>query len=184
MNIATLRFTPADQQAFARLSGDFNPIHLDPVAARLVAAGAPIVHGVNLLLRALDAHFKDRVHAGRPVVTATFRRPALPGDSIAVIRSGTHRLLLSVDGAEPLVEIGIETDRRELGPRPGECAGGMSKVATRRATGPRVRAWSPLPRRSTLITSAPMSAMSLAAYGAETISPSSIILRSANAPAM
>src|SRR5206468_265033 len=78
MNIATLRFTPADQQAFARLSGDFNPIHLDPVAARLVAAGAPIVHGVNLLLRALDAHFKDRVHAGRSVVTATFRRPALP----------------------------------------------------------------------------------------------------------
>src|SRR5947207_3496945 len=87
MHIATLRFTPADQQAFARLSGDFNPIHLDPVAARLVAAGAPIVHGVNLLLRALDAHFKDRVQAGRSVVTATFRRPALPGDSIAVIRS-------------------------------------------------------------------------------------------------
>jgi len=141
MNIATLRFTPADQQAFARLSGDFNPIHLDPVAARLVAAGAPIVHGVNLLLRALDAHFKDRVQAGRSAVTATFRRPALPGDSIAVIRSGTHRLRLSVDGAEPLVEIEIETDRRELGPRPGECAGGMSEVATRRATRPRVRAW-------------------------------------------
>jgi acyl dehydratase len=47
--IATLRFTPADQRAFARWSGDFNPVHLDPVAARLVAAGEPIVHGAHLL---------------------------------------------------------------------------------------------------------------------------------------
>jgi hypothetical protein len=43
MSMATLRFTPADQRAFARLSGDFNPVHQDPVAARRTVAGEPIV---------------------------------------------------------------------------------------------------------------------------------------------
>ena len=48
------RFTPADQLAFSRLSGDSNPIHLDAVAARRTLAGQCIVHGVHGLLWALD----------------------------------------------------------------------------------------------------------------------------------
>src|SRR5271156_3745469 len=47
-----------------------------------------------------------------------------------------------------------------------------------------MRAPSPAPGRSILITSAPMSAISLAAYGAETISPSSTILSPESAPAI
>jgi len=48
------RFTAADQERFARLSGDFNPMHMDPVAARRTQPGAPVVHGVHLALWALD----------------------------------------------------------------------------------------------------------------------------------
>lgn len=48
-------FTLEDQHAFARLTGDANPIHVDPVAARRSLAGAPLVHGVHLLLWGLDA---------------------------------------------------------------------------------------------------------------------------------
>src|SRR5271170_973339 len=48
-------FSPDDQIAFARLSGDYNPIHLDPVAARRLLFGQPVVHGVHALLWALDA---------------------------------------------------------------------------------------------------------------------------------
>jgi NAD(P)-dependent dehydrogenase (short-subunit alcohol dehydrogenase family) len=40
---------------FAAASGDFNPMHMDPVAARRTQAGAPVVHGMHLLLWALDA---------------------------------------------------------------------------------------------------------------------------------
>ena len=142
MKIAVLRFTPADQQAFARLAGDFNPIHLDPVAARRVAAGAPIVHGVHLLLRALDAHFKDHAPAGHLTVTAAFRRPALPGDSIAVMRTGARRLALTVDRAEPLVEIGLEPNRRRDQPRPDdECVDGTAHLTGHPATKPRARSW-------------------------------------------
>ena len=48
------RFTVADQERFARLSGDFNPMHMDAVAARRTQPGAPVVHGVHLMLWTLD----------------------------------------------------------------------------------------------------------------------------------
>ncbi len=53
--IATRTFTMADQAAFARVSGDANPMHMDELAARRTQAGAPVVHGVQALLWALDA---------------------------------------------------------------------------------------------------------------------------------
>lgn len=44
-----------DQEAFAALSGDRNPMHLDPVYARRTQAGDAVVHGVHAALWALDA---------------------------------------------------------------------------------------------------------------------------------
>lgn len=52
--IARRRFGPDDQRAFAELSGDFNPMHLDALTARRTAAGRPAVHGVHALLWSLD----------------------------------------------------------------------------------------------------------------------------------
>ncbi len=53
-SLGTRRFTDADQVAFARLSGDVNPMHLDPLQARRTQAGAPVAHGINAALWALD----------------------------------------------------------------------------------------------------------------------------------
>src|SRR5262245_58388038 len=47
-------FTFDDQRRFAAVSGDRNPMHMDPIAARLTQAGAPVVHGIHLLRWALD----------------------------------------------------------------------------------------------------------------------------------
>lgn len=47
-------FSDEDQEGFAALSGDRNPIHMDGLAARRTQAGAPVVHGVHLLLWCLD----------------------------------------------------------------------------------------------------------------------------------
>ena len=47
-------FTMADQKSFARASGDCNPLHLDPIAARRTQAGLPVVHGIHMVLWALE----------------------------------------------------------------------------------------------------------------------------------
>jgi NAD(P)-dependent dehydrogenase (short-subunit alcohol dehydrogenase family)/acyl dehydratase len=39
-------FSAADVEAFARLTGDRNPLHVDPAAAARSAAGGPVVHGM------------------------------------------------------------------------------------------------------------------------------------------
>jgi NADP-dependent 3-hydroxy acid dehydrogenase YdfG len=52
--IGTRIFALGDQVRFAELTGDFNPMHLDPVAARRTLAGAPVVHGIHDLLWLID----------------------------------------------------------------------------------------------------------------------------------
>ncbi|MDE2240722.1 MAG: hypothetical protein KGJ73_12455, partial [Rhodospirillales bacterium] len=51
---ASRRFTSFDQMKFAALSGDSNPMHMDSVAARRTQAGACVVHGVQVMLWALE----------------------------------------------------------------------------------------------------------------------------------
>jgi len=52
--IATRTFRPDDQQRFAHLSGDANPMHLDAIAARRTLAGASVVHGMHTVLWSLE----------------------------------------------------------------------------------------------------------------------------------
>jgi NAD(P)-dependent dehydrogenase (short-subunit alcohol dehydrogenase family) len=48
-------FTLNDQTAFARLSSDWNPVHLDRAFARRTQVGAPVVHGIHNLAWAANA---------------------------------------------------------------------------------------------------------------------------------
>lgn len=47
-------FTLDNQQKFATLSGDFNPVHLDNIFARRTMFGEVIVHGLNIVLTSID----------------------------------------------------------------------------------------------------------------------------------
>jgi hypothetical protein len=83
---AMRNFGASDQENFARLSGDWNPMHMDVLAARRTQAGSRVVHGVHLFLWALDhlacsggrinlltsakIKFTAFVHLERPVVLA------------------------------------------------------------------------------------------------------------------
>lgn len=49
-------YTLKDQLRFGRLSGDFNPLHTDPVKARREIYGGVIAHGANAVLCALEAY--------------------------------------------------------------------------------------------------------------------------------
>ncbi len=88
--LASRRFTPEDQLKFSALTGDFNPIHTESLAARRTQAGAPVVHGVHALLWLFDilaAH-----HPDLPVIAsvkARFARMIYVGDEAEAIV--THR---------------------------------------------------------------------------------------------
>lgn len=90
--IATRTFLRADQEVFSRASGDLNPMHMDAVAARRTAAGAPVVHGMHACLWALEhllpthdlreqlsaakAQFKSFIHLDRLVELKLVRHEA------------------------------------------------------------------------------------------------------------
>lgn len=78
-------FSSDDQIVFARLSGDFNDLHLDAIAARRSLYGAPVVHGINALLWALNSWLPSH---GEPCeivkLKAVFTRQIMVGDEVHV----------------------------------------------------------------------------------------------------
>jgi len=74
-------FSIDSHRQFAELSGDFNPIHMDAVAARRTQAGLPVVHGVHALLRLLEVLAAQDPSLPRPRrLKASFRRMIYVGD--------------------------------------------------------------------------------------------------------
>jgi hypothetical protein len=83
--IAQRSFSLEDLQWFAAASGDWNPIHTDPIAARRLLAGEVVVHGMYTLLWALDSYCAIS-GAASLTISATFARPALIGDHLTLVR--------------------------------------------------------------------------------------------------
>lgn len=68
-----------------RLSGDYNPIHADPVAAAKAGFERPILHGLctlGIATRAILATFADDVSGRLNSLSVRFSRPVFPGETI------------------------------------------------------------------------------------------------------
>jgi 3-hydroxybutyryl-CoA dehydratase len=76
--------TDADVMAFAELSGDHHPLHVDEAWAADGPFGRRIAHGMLVLSRAAGEVPFDprRVRALRRVRDAVFKRPVFPGEAI------------------------------------------------------------------------------------------------------
>jgi 3-hydroxybutyryl-CoA dehydratase len=76
--------TEADIQAFAQLSGDRNPLHLDDAFARRTRFGRPVAHGV--LVAGVISAVLGNVLPGPGAIylsqTLKFLRPVFPGDTV------------------------------------------------------------------------------------------------------
>ena len=69
-------FCHADQLAFAEFSGDYNPLHVDPIAARRLLFGEQVVHGIHLALWGLDRWLERRNENVRlSSLTCDFSKP-------------------------------------------------------------------------------------------------------------
>ena len=119
--LASRTFTAADQIGFAAVSGDHNPMHVDAVFARRTPAGTPVVHGVHMLLWALDA--LARADGEMPPLrrlTARFKRFVAADETVAAAlmkRTGTAAWLdLAASGlaaAQIAVDFGAPTGMAE-----------------------------------------------------------------------
>ncbi|MFE4977243.1 MaoC/PaaZ C-terminal domain-containing protein [Kitasatospora sp. NPDC056651] len=101
----THTLTTADTHAYAHASGDLNPIHLDPDAARAAGFPAPIAHGMHLLALAAE-HITDHHAGGDPArltaLGARFAAPTTPGTQL--------RLTLQPYDGGTVVRFTIATD--------------------------------------------------------------------------
>ncbi len=85
-----------DVEAFAALTGDHHPAHLDPDWAGRGPFGRPIAHGLLVLSQAVGALPLDpeRVIALRRLRDVVFKRPVGVGEAITVAGAiGTRRAL-------------------------------------------------------------------------------------------
>ncbi len=95
-----LRVSLADSLAFARLSGDYNPLHVDPIYARRTPFGDSVVHGIHLLLGSLEQIVGAGLLDGVIPVecSVTFNNPVRTASKIAIDASldqDTQRLRLT-----------------------------------------------------------------------------------------
>ena len=78
----TMTVGEAQVQAYAELSGDFNPLHLDEDFARGTPHGTRIAHGtlsLNLLWNAIAAAYGD---AAGLTLEVRFVKPVVLGDTV------------------------------------------------------------------------------------------------------
>ena len=82
--------TEADVVAFAGLSGDFNPLHVDETFAATGPFGRRVVHGLLVLavatgLRQQMGVFYGVVRAFAEIKSWTFRRPVFIGETVTTV---------------------------------------------------------------------------------------------------
>lgn len=78
--------TKADVKLFAKLSGDYNPLHFDWKYAKMTKFGKPIVHGMlvaSYLSRLVGMHLPGK-RALFLSQTLTFRKPVYAGQKLLV----------------------------------------------------------------------------------------------------
>ena len=100
-SLVSRSFSLADQATFARFSGDYNPIHVDPVAARRTMIGSVVVHGVHVAMTGLEALLRQLGDEVKPGATLTrwsvqLPKPVLVGDSVAFVSTVTAADTVSI----------------------------------------------------------------------------------------
>ena len=101
LHIGDKTFSVQDQEFFANMSLDVNPMHMDPVSARRVLTGQQVVHGINILIHAIEfwlSHYKlTPTH-----INCSFNNPINVNELVIFTEvknsEGEHTIAVSVNG--------------------------------------------------------------------------------------
>ena len=100
--------TQAEFEAFARVSGDDNPIHLDPAFSARTAFGRTVSHGMLIYAKLWGLVRQARPEARQVSQSMMFPNPAFAGEEVVLTVTGalpgrvTMRAVRAADGAELL----------------------------------------------------------------------------------
>jgi NAD(P)-dependent dehydrogenase (short-subunit alcohol dehydrogenase family) len=105
-------FSQEDQRLFAALSADHNPMHMSATLARRLITGRQVVHGMHILLTAIE-HWKNDHNIKPASLACTFANPISVGEAVVFSQacdeeSGTIIIEASVHNL-PCARIEIST---------------------------------------------------------------------------
>lgn len=104
--LSAKKFTLDDQFLFARLSGDFNPIHVDIIYSRRTLYGHCIVHGVNASMWAINALIK-KIGIYPSSYKCKFKKPIFLDESVSCYWNDTNKKLTIATGDIEVTTISI-----------------------------------------------------------------------------
>lgn len=84
---ASISITQEMIDVYAAISGDFNPLHVDPVAAAATPFGTTIAHGcipMEPIFQALQQWIGQPALAPATTMKLRYYRPSRPGDTISI----------------------------------------------------------------------------------------------------
>ena len=118
MPLGRHRFSAADQERFGSLSGDHNPLHMDPVAARRLVTGRAVVHGIHTLLHMLEV-LPDLVDWPQGQIECEFLSPVCVDDEVVIAAAqGLDGALVFIASVEALPCTRITLTSRQLATKP------------------------------------------------------------------
>jgi 3-oxoacyl-[acyl-carrier protein] reductase len=145
-------FTAADVERFAAISGDWSPLHVDPVYAASTELGGCVVHG--MLLASLFSQLVGMQIPGRLALYVgqdlAFRRPVRVGETVRAIAKVTAK-------SEATATVGLATEVRNAAGLVAVSGSAKVKVRDTRpaaSPGPRVASSAAAGQRVALVTGA------------------------------
>jgi NAD(P)-dependent dehydrogenase (short-subunit alcohol dehydrogenase family) len=102
-NLGSFSISLTESRNFARASGDFNPLHIDPVAARRTRFGQTLIHGVCGTIKALDLFLQQKKgqNAALLGIKVKYSKPVTQDQEVTVLAdslAGICRLELFAEG--------------------------------------------------------------------------------------
>lgn len=95
-DIASLEASADTGRRYAKLSGDYNPIHLYPITAKLFGFKRPIAHGMWTLARTVSVVMENESKPLRQL-TCQFKRPIYLPAKVQLVKSSESDTAVTVD---------------------------------------------------------------------------------------